>query len=611
MPSDERRIAPLQDFLEAMLEELRGLISGTVADYIPELQRADPDWFGIALCTMDGHVYQVGDARQPFTVQSISKVIAYGLALEDHGVETVLSRVGVEPSGEAFNSISLEAGTGRPLNPMINAGAIVTTGMIRHEPGLDALARLLGSFERFVGHSVGVDERVYRSESETGHRNRAIAHLLRGYGMLSDDPERALDLYFRQCSVLVNARDLALAAACLANNGVNPVTGVVALPARHVDRVLSVMSTCGMYDYSGGWIYDVGMPAKSGVSGGILAVLPGQFGLGVFSPRLDPKGNSLRGIAACRQISDRLRLHMFKVPPSTSASVLRVRYDGSQVQSQRARTPHDSAVLDAEGHRIQVYEVQGDLMFSGTDSVTRMLQQEPDSQEFVIVDLRRVSAIDWAATEMLAETAARLGRLGRKLFFTEHKDHYAFRSSLARKVAGSQSPGHFYFVDTDRALEWCEEQLLSRFRRQPPAETGCLDLSEQLLCRGMTRRQLEALERSGRLVSIPAGHRIFSTGDPAHSFYLIRRGMVEVSVATDPRRSLRLTTLGPGMSFGELAMLDESARTADVVAKVDTECLEVPFSSLDADMRTVLLANLARQLARRLSRDARMLRARG
>ena len=144
------------------------------------------------------------------------------------------------------------------------------------------------SFERFVGHPVGIDEKVYRSESETGHRNRAIAHLLRGYGMLSGDPERALDLYFRQCSVLVNARDLALAAACLANDGVNPVTGVVALPARHVDRVLSVMSTCGMYDYSGGWIYDVGMPAKSGVSGGILAVLPGQFGLGVFSPRLDP-----------------------------------------------------------------------------------------------------------------------------------------------------------------------------------------------------------------------------------------------------------------------------------------------------------------------------------
>ncbi len=611
MASDEPRIAPLQDSLEALLEELRGLGSGKVADYIPELQRADPDWFGIALCTVDGHVYQVGDARQPFTVQSISKVLAYGLALEDQGVEAVLSRVGVEPSGEAFNSISLEAGTGRPLNPMINAGAIVTTGMIKDEPGRDALTRLLASFERFVGHPVTIDEKVYCSESETGHRNRAIAHLLRGYGMLSGDPERALDFYFRQCSVLVNARDLALAAACLANNGVNPVTGVVALPARHVDRVLSVMSTCGMYDYSGGWIYDVGMPAKSGVSGGILAVLPGQFGLGLFSPRLDPKGNSLRGIAACRRISDRFRLHMFKVPPSTSASVLRVRYDGGQVQSQRARAPDDSAILDTEGRRIQVYEVQGDLMFSGTESVVRMLYELLDSKEFVIVDLRRVSAIDWAATEMLTETAVRFGELGKKLFFTEHKDHYAFRSSLARKVAGLQAPGHFYFVDTDRALEWCEDQLLARCRRQPATEAGCADLSGQMLCRGMTRQQLDRLERSGRRVSIPAGHRIFAAGDPAHSFYLIRRGMVEVSIATDPRRSLRLTTLGPGMSFGELAMLDESRRTADVVAKVDTECLEVPFSSLDTETRTVFLANLARQLARRLSRDARVLRARG
>jgi glutaminase len=611
MASTGKRISPMQDYLDALHDELKALTSGAVADYIPELGRADPAWFGMALCTVDGHVYQAGDSRQPFTVQSISKAIAYGLALEDCGVEAVRSRVGVEPSGEAFNSISLEAGTGRPLNPMINAGAIVTTGMIKAEETRDPLTRLLATFERYVGHPVSVDEKVYLSESTTGHRNRAIAHLLRGYDMLTGDPERALDLYFKQCSILVSARDLALAGACLANNGVNPVTGMIALPSRHVEKVLSVMSTCGMYDYSGGWIYDVGMPAKSGVSGGIMAVLPGQFGLGVFSPLLDVKGNSVRAIATCRRISDKLRLHMFKVPPSTSASVLRVRYDGVQVRSQRSRPPVDSAVLDAEGRRIQVYEVQGDLTFSGTESVTGMLGGAVDEADCFILDLRRVSAIDWAATEMLAEAAQALVARGKQVFFTEHKDHYAFRSALSRRVAVSQAPGVFHFVDTDRALEWCEDQLLSRFGVGPLADDTSVDLADQLLCRGMTRSQLDRLEQLARLVNIPAGQKVFAAGDAAESFFLIRRGMVEVSVSTDQRRRLRLTTLGPGMSFGELAMLDQSRRTADVIAKVDTECLELPFTAMDTEIRSVFLANLGIHLAQRLSRDARMLQARG
>jgi len=606
-----RRIAPMQDYIDGLYDELKGLTSGIVADYIPELGHANPEWFGIALCTVDGHVYQAGDSRQPFTVQSISKAIAYGLALEDCGVEAVRARVGVEPSGEAFNSISLEAGTGRPLNPMINAGAIVTTGMIKSEETRDPLTRLLATFERYVGHPVSVDETVYRSESSTGHRNRAIAHLLRGYDMLTGDPERALDLYFKQCSILVSARDLALAGACLANNGVNPVTGMIALPSRHVEKVLSVMSTCGMYDYSGGWIYDVGMPAKSGVSGGILAVLPGQFGLGVFSPLLDVKGNSVRGIATCRRISDKLRLHMFKVPPSTSAAVLRVRYDGVQVRSQRSRPPADAAVLDAEGRRIQVFEVQGDLTFSGTEAVTGMLGDGVDQADYFILDLRRVSAIDWAATEMLAEVSKALISLGKQVFFTEHKDHYAFRSTLSKRVAGSGSPGIFQLADTDQALEWCEEQLLDRFGTRPSADEDVVELAGQLLCQGMTPSQLEGLERVARPVVIPAGQRAFATGDVAESFFLIRRGMVEVSVSTDQRRRLRLTTLGPGMSFGELAMLDQSRRTADVTAKGDVECIEIPFSALDAGTRAAFLANLAKHLAQRLSRDARMLQARG
>jgi len=611
MARPERRISPAQDYLEALHHELKDLRSGAVASYIPELSRAEPEWFGIALCTVDGHMHQAGDSRQPFTVQSISKAISYGLALDDCGVDAVLAKVGVEPSGEAFNSISLEADTGRPLNPMINAGAIVTTGLIKAERGSNPLSRLLATFERYVGHPVSVDDNVYRSESETGHRNRAIAHLLRGYDMLTDDPERALDLYFRQCSILVTARDLALAGACLANNGVNPVTGVIALPSGHVDKVLSVMSTCGMYDYSGGWIYDVGMPAKSGVAGGIMAVLPGQFGLGVFSPRLDAKGNSVRGIAACRRISEDMRLHLFKVSPSTSAAVLRVHYDGTQVRSQRSRSPVEANILDAEGRRIQIYEVQGDLMFSGTESVIQMLNDDIQHADFFVIDLKRVSAIDWAAVEMLAGFTNSLSALGKTVFFTEHKDHYAFRSSLRKKAATGQVPGPFHFADSDRALEWCEERLLERSGILPAPEGECVGLADQLLCRDMTPAQLDTLARMARPVTYAAGQSIFAAGDPAESFFLIVRGTVEVSVATDQQCRLRLATLRPGMSFGELAMLDRSRRTADVAAVSDTECLEVPFAALDADSRAVFLANLARQLAQRLAREAGILRARG
>ena len=174
--------SPLQEYLQELCAELTAMRGGEVASYIPELSHADPDWFGVAIATVDGHVYQAGDTQLPFTIQSISKAIAYGLALEDNGLERVQARVGVEPSGEAFNSISLEAQTGRPRNPMINAGAIATSGLIQDEQGKTPMQRLMASFERYTGHGMAIDEKVYRSESDTGHRNRAIAHLLYGYG---------------------------------------------------------------------------------------------------------------------------------------------------------------------------------------------------------------------------------------------------------------------------------------------------------------------------------------------------------------------------------------------------------------------------------------------
>ena len=205
--------SPVLQYLQDLYEQIVPVDGGKVADYIRELAKADPGWFGIALVTVNGQIYQVGDARHRFTIQSVSKPFVYGIALEDHGLRHVMTRVGVEPSGDAFNSISLDPVTGRPLNPMINAGAIATTGMVKGRDVADRQSRVLEKFSRYLDRPLAIDESVYRSESTTGHRNRAIAHMLRNFGMLDDPPEDALDLYFRQCSILVSARDLALMAA--------------------------------------------------------------------------------------------------------------------------------------------------------------------------------------------------------------------------------------------------------------------------------------------------------------------------------------------------------------------------------------------------------------
>ena len=307
---------PFRNYLSDLHREYLSLAEGTVANYIPELALADPSWFGIAAATVDGKVFEVGHCNQSFTIQSISKAFVYGLALEDHGRDYVNSKVGVEPTGEAFNAIVLDDATNRPCNPMVNAGAIATADLIKGKDGTERLKRMLDMFSRYTGRSHDINVPVFLSEKSTGHRNRAIAYLMLNFGMVSDRIDETLDLYFQQCSILVTARDLSLMAATLANGGVNPMTGNRALDQRYVQDVVSVMLTCGMYDSSGDWAYRVGMPAKSGVGGGITAVSPGKLGLGLFSPPLDEKGNSVRGIRVCQQLSQEFGLHPFNVAPA-------------------------------------------------------------------------------------------------------------------------------------------------------------------------------------------------------------------------------------------------------------------------------------------------------
>lgn len=287
------------------------LADGAPADYIPELARMDPDLFAIAAMTVDGERVSVGDHARRFTVQSISKLLSYGLALETHGRDAVLARVGVAPTGESFNAIELDERETRAPNPMVNAGAIAVTDLIAGRGLDDRLELILAMFERYLGRRPEIDEDVWRSEHNTGNRNRAIAYLMLSNGIISEHVEESLDLYFAQCSILLDVDDLARIGATLANAGCDPVSGSRVVATDVVRDMLTVALTCGMYDYAGEWAFSVGIPAKSGVGGGILGMVPGGGGVAVFSPRLDEHGHSIRGIRVFEELSRRYGMHLF------------------------------------------------------------------------------------------------------------------------------------------------------------------------------------------------------------------------------------------------------------------------------------------------------------
>jgi glutaminase len=244
---------PVQDYLVELHRSISQIQGGKVADYIPELGKSDPGLFGIALATVDGKLYTTGNAEHAFTIQSVSKPFMYGYALEKHGRDFVLRHVGVEPTGEAFNSIVLDEAANRPFNPMVNAGAIAVAAMMRGKSQDARVATMLNLFSRLAGRKLATDEAVFRSEQTTGHRNRAIAYMMLNTAMIEGEPEEVLELYFRQCSVAVTCNDLAIMAATLANDGTHPITGGSIFSSQTVRDVLTVMNSCGMYNYAGQW----------------------------------------------------------------------------------------------------------------------------------------------------------------------------------------------------------------------------------------------------------------------------------------------------------------------------------------------------------------------
>jgi len=601
--------SPIQGLLAHLHEELSGLTLGQVATYIPELAKADPSWFGIVIATVDGKVYEVGTSRQTFTIQSISKPLVYGVALEDQGRERVRQAIGVEPSGDAFNSISLEPETGRPLNPMINAGAIATASLVAGATPEARLARLVDAISAYAGRPLAIDDAVFESERSTGHRNRAIGHMLRNYGIVSVDPEPALDLYFKQCSVLVDCRDLALIAATLANGGVNPVSGARAVRTEFIDSILSVMTTCGMYDFSGEWVYRVGLPAKSGVGGGIIAVLPGQLGIGVFSPALDARGNSVRGVKVCEALSNQLGLH-FMHPPRPSASSVRARYTLASLRSKRRRPADETKLLDEHGARVAVYELQGDLRFSTVERVVREIVDRGDSLDFGVLDFKRVTHADLAATRLLAALAQGCSARGQHLVFTRVRrgDLLAsFGAELDPRAARSVS----FQPQLDLGLEWCERQLLERcgVRR---ASAAIESLSEHRLCAGVGGADIAYLESLVERREFEPGALIVRRGDAADALYFLVRGDISVVVELPEGGVKRLSTLSPGMGFGESALIVGGVRSADVRADTAVECCVLSakdFATLEhrrPGLMIKLLVNLlsgSTETARRLTAE--------
>lgn len=609
----------VDELLDAVREACADDRSGASKDPIPHLRTIDPDAFGICVATVDGHLYESGDTRDAFPIQSISKTLTYGLALTDAGADAVAAKIDVEPSGDAFNEISLDPRTGRPRNPMINAGAIAAASLVAGATPEEQFTRVRETFSAFAGRELQLSEDVLAAEVEVGHRNRAIGHLLREFGILESDPAGALDVYLRQCSLLTDCRDLALMAATLANGGVQPRTGERLLAVEHVDRVLSVMTTCGMYDAAGDWVATVGLPAKSGVGGGIIGVLPGQVGIAVYSPRLDAHGNSVRGVAACRGLSGELGLHFLHVTRDTRSAV-RDEYGLADGASVRERPEADSRLLERVGDRARVLELQGDLQFAGAEAVARRVEALDDEEvELVVLDLGRCDEITRVAVRTVLRLAEHLAAAGRTLVLVDPDDALAVDDA-----APAARPRVFRHAAV--AIDWCEERLLERHGAHVGAP---LALADHPLLQAV---DIDALRPYLEPLVVDEEAPIVAAGDAPRGLFLVLGGAVALSgpeasaseastgsgsgsETSKPETSGPAVRMTPGTAFGQVALVTGRAHRVAVRADDAAELAVLTPAALarmaaqDPPLHASLLAALlttayddAERLLRRLVR---------
>ncbi len=553
-------VSPIQELLDDLHSRLIELRAGEVATYIPELGKADPDWFGLAVATLDGTLYEAGDSRVPFTIQSVSKPFVYALALQDRGLTSVLRQVGVEPTGDAFNAVRLEPATGRPYNPMVNSGAIVASTLVGGDTLAERRERILTGLSAFAGRELAVDRTVMSSEAATGDRNRALAYLMHGAGTLTCDVEEALELYFEQCAALVTTRDLAVMTATLAGGGINPLTGETVVSVEAAAKALTVMATCGTYDYAGEWLVRAGLPAKSGVSGGLIAALPSQLGLGFFSPRLDARGNSVRGVAACEELSERFGLHLMR-PAERSGPVFHRTLRGDTAHSSRVRAHDERTALARLGGAIRVYVLRGDLAFSSAEAVVRTISQDTESVRWVVLDLKRAGRVASVAETLLEGLAAKLKERG-------------ITTVVVDTEQGVKIPSAVLSETRDAALEWCEDALL----RSAGASRDTVPLAEQDLLRTLDPFLVTALEAYLEPREYAPGERLLE--DVAALCFIISGGLARQIMVGSPPRPVRETSMGPGTAVGRLALIDDAEHTHRIIAECPTACLVLTTRSL-------------------------------
>ncbi len=603
--AESHAASPVKALLEGLHERHLSDRSGEVASYIPELATADPDWFGICLVTAGGAAYEVGDTRREFTIQSISKPLTFALALEAIGEAAVREHVDVEPSGDAFNSITLKPGAGIPLNPMVNAGAIATASLIA-PLGFDRpIERILTEYSAFAGRELSIDEAVFESENRTGDRNRAIAYLMKNTGALLPEAEveEVVETYFRQCSTLVDCRDLATMAATLASNGVNPVSGERVLREETVRNVLSVMASCGMYDAAGDWLYTVGLPAKSGVAGGIIAVLPGQLGIAVYSPPLDAHGNSVRGVRVCEELSNALHLHVMS-PTRRPAPPIRATHTCVGSRSKRLRPESEQHVLDAQGGKVRAIELQGEINFAAGELISSAVLEDCEAIEYTVLDFAAVRDVGPVVVPILADLIAAFEATGGEFALSETRRLPAFAEALvAERERRGLAPVRS-FRDLDMALEWAEEGLLTR--SGTGRETGEMPLAEHGATQGMDEAGLATLAAMLERREYPAGTTIYGNDDRVDEVLLVTRGTINVLGRGPDGEVRRFATLSAGMTLGEIAMLGHGRRlgyteaAGDVTAWALSEAAYEELRRSDPALLNLLLENMMRIISLRV-----------
>lgn len=580
--------------LAELYEEFRAKENhGALANYIPELTKVNPKNFGIVLTTIDGYQYFYGDANIEFTIQSVSKPFIYGMAIQEYGVNKVLEKISVEPSGDAFNSISLYPESGRPFNPMINAGAITATDMIWQRYQAESFDRILKTFSIYAGSSLTIDEAIYYSESTTGHRNRAIAHLLRNFNILQTDVEAPLDVYFKQCSIKVNCRQLSIMGATLASNGINPITGKKALKPKYIPNVLSVMASCGMYDYSGEWIYNVGLPAKSGVGGAVLAVLPGQLSIAVYSPLLDKKGNSVLGVDFCKTIAERFSLHLYKTPRQIK-HVLRRQLTLRTARSKHKRDAVAENLFEQFGGSVHLMELQGDLCFATCELFMRKISNECQT---LILNMHRCTTMDDGALSLVTRLDEEFKKSGKALYVTDY-NHLDVLSSVSQK-----HPDFLRFNELDDAMFYLENAILEANGYKPKQEP--VQLIDQQLLNGLTQEEVNELMKYLKYKCYGEGEIIIKKGSPAEDIFFLASGSVSIQDISDENKDFTLAIINSGNSFGEMALLDKQNRSANVKAQTSVSCFVLLYEILDkveslAGVKVKILTNLGASLSSRL-----------